>query len=301
MPGLWYPDAILAKSNRAGLQFIGVPYKHVLHTIEAPATAAYRYNPANYFGHQSWPHATADRFGIYQHLPIDVGAYALYRDGVATNTANTIQLEIMGQAGSIHELPEATLENIAGWLKWCRDETGAPLTPTPQGFHGADEGITLASEFSPIRYGNDPRWTDQDWLNFSGVVGHQHVGSRNDHWDPGNIWPILAPYLDLEEEFDVATAAEINAKLDTVLSRTQFANDVLARVTAGHGDSPNVYGDAEAFFRRIETTQRRVEEWGAFFNGRLDAILKAIESGRTSDAQAIAKATLRELKAQLPG
>ncbi|MCA1691870.1 MAG: hypothetical protein ABR540_04625 [Acidimicrobiales bacterium] len=173
----WHPRAVREPAARPGVAYIGVPWKLVLHTVEG--VGLYRYNPDNYFGHQSWPHATIDERAIHQHLPISVGGYALFRGGVATNTANVIQCEIMGQAGNIANLPAGTLANIADWLTWCSEQTGVPLTVCPQGFHGPGEGIVLASETSPIRFG------DQEWLNFSGVCGHQHVGSGNDHWDPG--------------------------------------------------------------------------------------------------------------------
>jgi len=179
----WHPRSLDASAdpNHRGLAMLGVPPKIVLHTTEVGGL--YRYNPASYFGNPYWPHATIDAAGIHQHLPIDVGGYALYHGSgrAATNTANAVQCEIMAYAASIEDLDDDTLANVADWVTWVAGQTGAPLTGPPQGFHGPDEGIVLASEDSPIRF------RDDEWLSYTGICGHQHVASGNDHWDPGRF------------------------------------------------------------------------------------------------------------------
>jgi hypothetical protein len=159
----WHPRAIRAEADptHSGLSMLDVPPKIVLHTTEIGGS--YTYNSASYFGNPYWPHATIDAAGIHQHLPIDAGAYALYRGGVDTNRANAIQCEIMAYAASIEDLDDATLAHVADWITWVAEQTGASLQVCPQGFHGQGEGMVLASENSPIRF------TDDEWLAFSGI------------------------------------------------------------------------------------------------------------------------------------
>ena len=170
----WHPRANYAPASREGSSYVGAPWKLVIHTIEAPAGTRYGYNSGSYYGHQSWPHATIDTAGIHQHLPIDVGAAALYRNGVQTNRANAIQCEVMGQAARIRDLPEATMRHLADWLSWCAEQTGCPTT------FAAFSGGNAYGENAPQRF------SEEEWLAFSGVCGHQHV-PENDHWDPGAI------------------------------------------------------------------------------------------------------------------
>lgn len=203
---------------------IGYPTKLVLHTVEAPATLHYSYNPSSYFGYPYWPHATIDSAGIYQHLPIDVSAFGLYHvpGRAETNRANAVQCDIMGRAANIDDLPDATWDHLADWLSWCATQTGTPIVFAE--FRGAGS----AGEDAPQRF------SDDEWLAFSGICGHQHVPG-NDHWDPGGIdvgklaalmggstptitkeIPVNAIYLDPEGTiwwWD--SAARIHTSLDT--------------------------------------------------------------------------------------
>ena len=211
----WHPRAIdaSADANHRGLSRLDVPPKIVLHTTEVGGL--YHYNPASYFGNPYWPHATIDAAGIHQHLPIDVGSYALYHGSgrAATNTANAVQCEIMAYASSIEDLDDDTLANVADWVTWVAEQTGAPMAVCPQGFHGADESMVLASEDSPIRFGDD------EWLAFSGICGHQHVPSGNDHWDPGRF-PI-ARLGSIGQEDDLKQDEH-----DAVIFAAQFLEDL---------------------------------------------------------------------------
>ena len=179
---LWHPRAIRAPANLGGLSLLDVPPKIVLHTTET--SSPYVYDPSSYYGNPYWPHSTIDPAGIHQHLPLGVGAYALYHQAgePETNRANVVQCEIVAHASDMPDIADALLANVADWVGWVAAQTGAPLVVCPQGFHGSDEGMVLASVDSPIRFGNGD-WPD--WLGWSGICGHQHVGSGNDHWDPG--------------------------------------------------------------------------------------------------------------------
>ncbi len=171
----WHPLANRAPAGTAGGSYVGVPWKLVIHTIEAPAETLYSYNPSSYYGHSAWPHATIDSAGIHQHLPIDVAARALYNaaGGVETNNANAIQCEVMGQAAHIDELPDETWHNLVEWLSWCAIQTRTPVHFAD--FVAGGYGENAAQRFGP-----------QEWLDFAGICGHQHV-PENDHWDPGAL------------------------------------------------------------------------------------------------------------------
>lgn len=168
----WHPRAIDASANRLGGSFIGVAPKIVLHTVEG--SGRYSYNPFSYYGNPYWPHCTIDPDGIHQHLPIDVAAFALANSagGAETNRANAIQCEILWFAGRIDELPGATMGHLADWVGWVAEQTGTPLD--------------FAEFVGEGSYGeNAPqRFSGQEWLDFTGICGHQHV-PENDHWDPG--------------------------------------------------------------------------------------------------------------------
>jgi hypothetical protein len=210
----WHPRAIRAEADRAGSSMIGVPTKLVLHTIEGPATARYSYDPGSFFGNPYWPHATIDSAGIHQHLPIDQSAFALYHapGGADTNRAAAIQCEIMGQAAHIADLPEATWHHLADWLSWCATQTGCPIVFAD--FRGdGSYGESAAQRFS-----------DEEWLAFSGICGHQHV-PQNDHWDPGAL-PVerLAALMGTNQEVDfMSLTPEQQAELFETTKATNAA------------------------------------------------------------------------------
>lgn len=170
----WHPRAFDASANRSGGSFIGVAPKVVLHTVEG--SGRYSYDPSSYYGNPYWPHATIDGAGIHQHLPIDVSAFALYNagGGAETNRANAIQCEVLWYAGRINELPDDIMDHLADWVGWVLVQTGAPL------YFASFLGDGSYGEGAPQRFGG------QEWLDFTGICGHQHV-PENDHWDPGDF------------------------------------------------------------------------------------------------------------------
>jgi hypothetical protein len=164
-------------SHVQGAGYVGVPWKLVIHTTESDT---YTPSTADYFGHQHWPHATVVAGRIFQHLPISRAARALARaDGVETNRANAIQCEVVWRADRAQEMPDELVATLADWLDWAAEETGCPLD-VPRSFRGAGEGIVLAVASSPHRF------TLEQWLRVTGIVGHQHV-PVNDHFDPGRL------------------------------------------------------------------------------------------------------------------
>lgn len=114
---------------------------------------------------------------IYQHLPIDVGGYALAHEyGPETNRACAVQCEIVWRAANPN-WPDGLLATVADWVGWVQEQTGVP-TEFAEMWR---PGVVVASVDSPIRFG------DQEWLDFTGICGHSNVPGGNDHWDPGRL------------------------------------------------------------------------------------------------------------------
>lgn len=124
----------------------------------------------------------------YQHFGVDTSARALVNKagGVATNTLNVVQVEIVGTCDpATHakwsryehlytpELPDWVIRDFAEFARWLSDKHGIPLS----------SGVNFKAY--PGSYGNaDQRMSFDEWTAFKGHCGHQHV-PENDHGDPG--------------------------------------------------------------------------------------------------------------------
>ncbi len=175
---LWHPRARRTPVNKAVLSWVGPPnWKLVVHSTEGRSP-----NPggaSNYHGHQGWPHFEVSlQRGIEQFFPINGGVFTLEnRSGrVETNRAHAIQVEVVGLAEESQDWPDELLRHLADVIQFVHEQTGMPLNF--RRFHGANEGVVLASVDSPIR----TVVTD----GFTGICGHQHF-EENDHWDPGAL------------------------------------------------------------------------------------------------------------------
>ena len=115
---------------------------------------------------------------VVQHVSLDRGSYSLA--GSESEDEPVIQVEIVGFAQSSHEWPEAK-------LKWFCDNVFIPIRELWEyklqalDFYGEGDGIVLASPSSPVRL------TAQEFIDFGGILGHQHAPSPDHHWDPGKI------------------------------------------------------------------------------------------------------------------
>jgi hypothetical protein len=212
---LWHPRATRVEptDGHNGGSFIGVPFKIVLHTVEG-----YSYSPnrTSYYGNPFWPHSTISSDGIFQHLPINVSAYALYHGDVATNTANAIQCEITWYANDAPNIPNTILTHVSDWIGWVAEQTSTPLNFAQFVAYPASAGEGAAQRFGA-----------QEWLRFNGVCGHEHVPSGNDHGDPG-LFPI--DRLNLED--DVALTPQEH---DTLIFIGQVLNDIKRGIETGSG------------------------------------------------------------------
>jgi hypothetical protein len=150
------------------------------------------------------PDIPAKKIRWYQHYDVDESARALANKlgGVATNTANAFQIELVGTCDDTKSTtwggtragvdyiywpaaPDWALAEVAWLVRWLNANHGIPLTCVKDWLaYGKDArrpGITPAS------YGASPaRMTFAEWNAFKGWCGHQHV-PENDHGDPGSM------------------------------------------------------------------------------------------------------------------
>lgn len=176
----WWPGAIqLQFASQNGGTYTGGPFRGVIHTTESK-----KYTPStkSYYGHHNPPHFTivkgeSDEVKVYQHFPITVAARALAnaKGGVQTNRRSAIQIEIAWKAAEIDKLPFAMVLKLWDWMRWVEDQTGVKRWITRK-FQGPEaHGVNSAA-----------RMTDDEWNDFNGWCGHQHV-PENSHWDPGKL------------------------------------------------------------------------------------------------------------------
>lgn len=139
------------------------------------------------------------RLRWFQHFDFDVSSRALVNapGGVETNTANAVQVELVGtcderravtwdgkRAGVDYifwpDAPDWALAELAVHVTWARDHHGLPAQSTVT-WKPYNKGQVGGS------YGNNGvRLTGAQWNQYYGHLGHQHV-PENDHGDPGDI------------------------------------------------------------------------------------------------------------------
>jgi hypothetical protein len=168
----------------------------------------------------------------YQHFDFDVSARALVHAtaGVATNTLNVAQVEIVGtcdpathakwtKAGITHlyspELPDWAVRDLAALAKWAHANHGVPLTC----------GVSFKAY--PASYGtsNGVRMSASTWESYNGHCGHQHVPSGNVHGDPG-AFPMAAILA-------AATGTVTKPPATTTPTTTEKDMDLQSQVTIG--------------------------------------------------------------------
>jgi hypothetical protein len=122
------------------------------------------------------PHFTVDpaRRRVVQHIPVFRAARALeHRPGTAeTNRARTVQVEIVGFARHMDDLPEDQLRFLGELARWIERTMEIP----------SRSGV----DFVPFPSGSPRRLGGSAWLNYSGHHGHMHVPA-NSHEDPGAL------------------------------------------------------------------------------------------------------------------
>ncbi|WP_074593808.1 N-acetylmuramoyl-L-alanine amidase [Bacillus cereus] len=173
---IWVPVAENRPKQPVGPKFKPMPWRGVLHTTEGDTIsgAEQTFDIA-----KVWPHLIVDpkTMKIVQYIPLNVGARALgdANGTVATNSAHAIQIEIVGHASSSQNFPPEHLAFIREVMRKVEE-----LVPIPR----RSGRNFLGSAGVNTNPGN--RMSIQEWENFSGWCGHQHVPVNN-HWDPGAI------------------------------------------------------------------------------------------------------------------
>jgi hypothetical protein len=180
----WYPDAVRNPAVISPGMWASSPHppRGVLHTVEADL---FRPHPSLYYGRAgTHPHFTVGR-GVdgvrtWQHYPITGPSRALRNlpGGVETNRLRAYQIEIVGRAGTIDQLDDATYAELARTMRWLEGQTGIPPLIRTMHPYPPPGGVRLGSE--PWRMGFG------EWLAFTGWCGHQHV-PENVHGDPGAL------------------------------------------------------------------------------------------------------------------
>jgi hypothetical protein len=163
--------------------FSGGPRKGVLHTTETETWPGYD-------GGASAPHFTVNGTKVRQHFPISMPSRALQNvdGGVRTNRDGAIQIEIVCYSDEViaedvggikvRELPAATLDTIAGLMRWIEANAGVERKTLP-----AARWKRFPASFG---VGNGVRMSKAEWDAFDGWCGHMHV-PENVHGDPSVI------------------------------------------------------------------------------------------------------------------
>lgn len=170
---LWYPNATRDPQEDGGSMTAG-PARGILHTTESSGYPSYR--PGTH------PHFTVwvDAAGvprIRQHVPLNRAARALMHPAgtIDTNRHGAIQIEIATFAAKVTAAPRSLLVATRTLMRWIEQQAGvhrhAPRFKAYPSSYGTNNGV---------------RFTDQQWADFNGWCGHQHV-PENDHGDPGLI------------------------------------------------------------------------------------------------------------------
>lgn len=178
---LWLPGFTRDETIRGagGGTFVPAAPCGVVHTTEGGWESAM----AVFRSRMTAPHVMIDPVTRRraQFIPLDRSAYALVNDngGVETNRHGPRQIEVVGYAGRMHDMP-------ADQKEWFALEVIRPMSlavgitgPGLECF-GEDAGWVLASPTAR------QRMSFADWNQFNGWCGHQHV-PENSHWDPGAL------------------------------------------------------------------------------------------------------------------
>lgn len=186
-----YPGASLAYWHQdvygGDIQEVNVA---VLHTTEGRSVPTYG-GGASAPNLTAAPDIEAKKLRWYQHFDIDRSSRALVNlaGGVQTNTANVVQIELVGTCDpATHkkwgaaphvywpEAPDWALAELADFLRWLNAHHGVPLV-------GPAKWPAYPTSYAN---GGGQRMTGTAWNTFRGVCGHMHV-PENTHGDPGAI------------------------------------------------------------------------------------------------------------------
>jgi hypothetical protein len=177
----------------------GKPNKILLHTTEGTTNGYAAYPTGNKYP----AHFTVDlkKKETYQHFSIYQPALAIKN----MDAAGPIQIEIVGfsddtSAGynanyDVKNFTDEDWDYLATLLRAISEETDIPLT-------------------SSLSWGGMAgRLSAEDFLNYEGILGHQHA-TDNDHNDPGNIWSYIEAAIERGGGYDAACSTGGNGDIN---------------------------------------------------------------------------------------
>jgi hypothetical protein len=218
------------------------------------------------------PDMSAKALRWYQHFDIDRSSRALVNlsGGVETNTANVVQVELVGtcdpktrdlwisqgRAGEFIYWPDApdwALQGLADFVNWLHDN------------HDIKIESKVTWKAYPGSYGtnNGVRLSGAEWNGFYGHLGHEHV-TENLHGDPGDLK--FARIIQLALGGDMALSADDIKKI--------FTTDDIVR-------SPDDATDTNKFW----TLASYLRE--TFLQARSAAAVKSDVAGVKADVKAL--------------
>lgn len=171
---LWFPGANLSQTFDVSGREMRTVNTFLFHTTEGRSWPGYSGNFPTLTYHPK-------EHVFRQHCMFNFACMAL-RDlpgGVRPNWNNVAQIEVIGTSGwnaelaaagwHIKDIDQQAIDDLGRLVGWSHSEWEVPLTSIQPWSH--------------------PRLSFDEWTNFYGVLGHQHV-PENDHSDPGNLIPI---------------------------------------------------------------------------------------------------------------
>lgn len=235
----------------------------VLHTTEGRTVPDYR-------GGRDAPNFTAlpdipnKKLRWFQHFDFDTSSRALMNlsGGVETNTANAVQIELVGTCDERNavtwdgkrvgvdyifwpDAPDWLLAELALFVKWAHEQHGVRLSSTVT-WKAYKKGQVGGS------YGaNGVRLTGGQWSDYYGWLGHQHV-PENTHGDPGDI--DFARVLELARGHNPTPSEE-----DDMPTAQEIAREVWEyQVTNAATGKPLQTGAAIAWLDKVSNTQTEI-------------------------------------------
>jgi Putative peptidoglycan binding domain len=166
-----------------GTQYNGYAWKFVCHSTESPPGSINGVNSLFRSQPCSCPHFCIDPGGTrrrVQYIPWTWSACALRgaRNGIQTNRARAVQMEICGYAKDSPGWNDDFLWQVADVIADCIID-GVPINPNHVNDMTQLTGV-LASENAR------QRMAPGTWTNFDGITFHVEV-PYNDHWDAGKV------------------------------------------------------------------------------------------------------------------
>lgn len=209
----------------------------VLHTTETTSWPGYE-------GGATAPHLTIlpvladERLQVRQHFPFEMSSRALRNDsgGVETNTANALQIELIGTCSK----PYADRADALHWPtapEWAIRELAVIMRELDAKLPGVVLRDAAPRGWLPYpkSYGtaNGQRMSFSEWRAATGICGHQHV-PENTHGDPG-AFPIKQLLL-----LAAAKPAVVPSKPAPAKTRVRLARRLLRKAEKTSREKGNV-------------------------------------------------------------